>query len=148
MTNEYHSDGPKESSIKQMRRFERLPVNLSASTILAPSGIDLTETEIKSAIQWSQHLDPIFANNLERDPSISWQYFGSSSGFLRRYPGTNWPPEGAQTNINDFRTEDWFVQSASSPKDIVSFSIDYVDIRLRLILSTITKITSFIIFDH
>lgn len=114
-----YSDELKESSIKQMRRFERLPVNLSASTILSAVGADLSDDEIKKAIQWSAHLDPIFANNLERDPSISWQYFGSSSGFLRRYPGAHWPPEGSKTKINDFRTEDWFIQAASSPKDIV-----------------------------
>lgn len=116
--NEY-SDGLKDSAVKQMRRFERLPVNLSASTVLSADGVELSEDDIKKAIQWSAHLDPIFANNLERDPSISWQYFGSSAGFLRRYPGAQWPPEGTKSNINDFRTEDWFIQAASSPKDIV-----------------------------
>lgn len=40
-----------------------------------------------NAIQWSENLDPLFINNYEGDPSLSWQFFGSSSGFLRRYPG-------------------------------------------------------------
>lgn len=110
-----------ESTIRQMHRFETLPVNLSSSTILSAFGVDMRENEIIKAIKWSAHLDPIFANNLERDPSISWQYFGSSSGFLRRYPRSQWPSEGSKSEINEFRTEDWFIQAASSPKDIVSY---------------------------
>lgn len=83
--------------------------------------IFLLESEIQQAIMWSSHLDPLFANNLERDPALSWQYFGSSTGFLRRFPGTAWPAEGHRGNkdITDFRSLDWFIQAASSPKDIV-----------------------------
>lgn len=108
--------------IRFMRRFERLPVNLSLSSILVPHGVDLDEPDVKSALQWSGHLDPLFQNNLEQDPALSWQYFGSSTGFLRRFPGTAWPPEGSKGSklIHDFRTHNWFVQAASSPKDIVS----------------------------
>lgn len=80
------------------------------------------DASVKSSVAWSSHLDPIFANNLERDAALSWQYFGSSTGFLRRFPGTDWPSSSASENkpISDFRTEDWFIQAASSPKDIVS----------------------------
>lgn len=70
---------------------------------------------MQSSVAWSAHLDPIFANNLERDAALSWQYFGSTTGFVRRFPGT--PSE--KKPINDFRTQDWFIQAASSPKDIV-----------------------------
>lgn len=85
-----------------------------------------TESDVRSSIAWTQHLDPIFANNLERDAALSWQYFGSSTGFLRRFPGTQWPHTAATDNqpINDFRIEDWFIQAASSPKDIVRKSND------------------------
>lgn len=67
-------------------------------------------------------MDPIFANNLERDAGLSWQYFGSTSGFIRRFPGTEWPHSGSSENkpIDDFRAQDWFTQAAASPKDIVS----------------------------
>ncbi|BFF94220.1 voltage-dependent calcium channel subunit alpha-2/delta-4 [Drosophila madeirensis] len=124
--NEYNADGKladgaRHMDIRFMRRFERLPVNLSLSSILVPHGVDLDETDVKSALQWSAHLDPLFQNNLEQDPALSWQYFGSSSGFLRRFPGTAWPPEGSKGSklIHDFRTHNWFVQAASSPKDIM-----------------------------
>lgn len=61
---------------------------------------------------------------MERDAGLSWQYFGATNGFLRRFPGTQWPTGGAseKKSINDFRTQDWFIQAASSPKDIVSFN--------------------------
>lgn len=79
------------------------------------------DPDVQSSIAWSSHLDPLFSNNLERDSALSWQYFGSSLGFLRRYPGTTWPHDGSKDSrpIHDFRTEDWFIQAASSPKDIV-----------------------------
>lgn len=125
--NEYNADGKladgaRHMDIRFMRRFERLPVNLSLSSILVPNGVSLDDGDVKAALQWSSHLDPLFQNNLERDPALSWQYFGSTSGFLRRFPGTAWPPEGSKGSkqINDFRTQNWFVQAASSPKDIVS----------------------------
>ncbi|XP_055382086.1 voltage-dependent calcium channel subunit alpha-2/delta-3 isoform X2 [Condylostylus longicornis] len=124
--NEYNSDGKladgaKHLDIRYMRRFERLPVNLSISSILVPNNVDLSDADIKAALQWSSHLDPLFQNNLERDPALSWQYFGSSLGFLRRFPATAWPPEGSKGSkqIHDFRTHNWFVQAASSPKDIM-----------------------------
>ncbi|XP_055847304.1 voltage-dependent calcium channel subunit alpha-2/delta-3 isoform X2 [Episyrphus balteatus] len=124
--NEYNSDGKladgaRHMDIRFMRRFERLPVNLSLSSILVPNGVNLDENDVKASLQWSSHLDPLFQNNLERDPALSWQYFGSSTGFLRRFPGTAWPPEGSRGSklIHDFRTHNWFVQAASSPKDIM-----------------------------
>ncbi|KRJ98676.1 voltage-dependent calcium channel subunit alpha-2/delta-3 isoform X1 [Drosophila yakuba] len=124
--NEYNADGKladgaRHMDIRFMRRFERLPVNLSLSSILVPHGVDLDEPDVKSSLQWSSHLDPLFQNNLEQDPALSWQYFGSSTGFLRRFPGTAWPPEGSKGSklIHDFRTHNWFVQAASSPKDIM-----------------------------
>lgn len=108
------AEGSKHMLLRHMRRFEALPVNVSLSSLLFPSGVEIdgkmntyflniscnkiiehfSEPEVRSAIRWSSHLDPLFANNLERDPALSWQYFGSSTGFLRRFPGTAWPPEG------------------------------------------------------
>lgn len=116
LASEYSSEAIKSSGTKYMRRFEKLPVNLSGSSVFSVAGVDMNEAEIKNAAQWSAHLDPIFANNLERDPSISWQYFGSSAGFLRRYPGLQGDDKA---DINDFRMENWFIQAASSPKDII-----------------------------
>lgn len=82
----------------------------------------MADAELQAAIAWSSHLDPIFASNLERDPALSWQYFGSRAGFLRRFPGTSWPHDAATENkpLSDFRVDDWFIQAAASPKDVVS----------------------------
>lgn len=44
--------------------------------------------EVLKAIQWSEKLDSIFLNNYQKDPTLSWQFFGSSTGFMRQFPGT------------------------------------------------------------
>ena len=36
---------------------------------------------------WSQALDPVFRKNYEKDPTLTWQYFGSASGLFRNFPG-------------------------------------------------------------
>ncbi|XP_038109214.1 voltage-dependent calcium channel subunit alpha-2/delta-4 isoform X2 [Culex quinquefasciatus] len=124
--NEYQSDGrlaegSRQMLLRHMRRFEGYPVNISLSSVLMSGGINVDDPETQAAIKWSSHLDPLFANNIERDSALSWQYFGSSTGFLRRFPGTAWPPETSygSKEISDFRTEDWFIQAASSPKDVI-----------------------------
>ncbi|XP_037043821.1 voltage-dependent calcium channel subunit alpha-2/delta-4 isoform X2 [Bradysia coprophila] len=118
---DYASDAKhdKDLLLKPMRRFDKLSVNLSLSSILVPSGVDDTkDPDYQSQIAWSSHLDPLFSNNLERDSALSWQYYGSSRGFMRRFPSIH-EPLNNEKSTHDFRTEDWFIQAASSPKDIM-----------------------------
>lgn len=55
--------------------------------------------------------------------SLSCQYYGSSRGFLRRFPSIH-DPLNNDKSTHDFRTEDWFIQAASSPKDIVRLIVN------------------------
>lgn len=43
--------------------------------------------DVVKDIQWSQELDSIFISNYQKDPTLSWQFFGSSLGFMRQFPG-------------------------------------------------------------
>ena len=58
-------------------------------------------------------------DNYERDPSLSWQYFGSSTGFLRQYPAIKWLTYEDDPDMYDARMRDWYIKSAASPKDVV-----------------------------
>jgi len=42
---------------------------------------------VQIPLQWSEKLDEVFLQNYRSDPSLSWQYFGSTAGFMRHYPG-------------------------------------------------------------
>lgn len=70
-----------------------------------------------SGIKWSENLDNIFKDNYQQDPTLSWQYFGSSTGFMRQFPAMIWKQE--PVDLFDCRTRSWFIEAASSPKDIV-----------------------------
>uniref|UniRef100_H2ZCN4 VWFA domain-containing protein n=1 Tax=Ciona savignyi TaxID=51511 RepID=H2ZCN4_CIOSA len=63
-----------------------------------------------------------FKRNLELDETLKWQYFGSTEGYLRVYPGFQWLMRAGphnQLNIYDCRTRLWYTQSTTYPKDMI-----------------------------
>ncbi|XP_078047218.1 voltage-dependent calcium channel subunit stolid isoform X3 [Augochlora pura] len=133
-TDTYSADGKSSTNgqdfLLSSRHFDHLPVNLTLSTVLLPSGVQDDYRDVTAGIQWSEYLDLLFVNNYESDPTLSWQYYGATSGFLRRFPAISWPPtanrgSGSRRNGNrpvrdvyDFRISNWFIGAANSPKDL------------------------------
>ncbi|NXI18913.1 CA2D4 protein, partial [Irena cyanogastra] len=78
-----------------------------------------TDPAILNGVYMSEALNPIFVDNFERDPTLTWQYFGSSTGFFRLYPGIKWLPDENGVISFDCRNRGWYIQAATSPKDIV-----------------------------
>ncbi|XP_045445989.1 voltage-dependent calcium channel subunit alpha-2/delta-3 [Melitaea cinxia] len=114
------------------RHFDHIAVNTSYSAVLMPPYINTEDGEVQNQIAWSEHLDPLFVNNYEIDPTLSWQYYASSTGFMRRYPAMSWPPEDGYSHhardFYDFRSSNWFVEAATSPKDLVILLDDSDDL--------------------
>ncbi|KAL0126861.1 hypothetical protein PUN28_005311 [Cardiocondyla obscurior] len=135
------------------RHFDHLAVNVSLSAVLLPHGVKDNERDVASGIQWSEYLDLLFVNNYECDPTLSWQYYGATTGFLRRFPAISWPPmEGAfgslksshrvVRDVYDFRMSSWFVGAANSPKDLAILidSAAYTSDRNRRLTIATTKV--------
>lgn len=92
-------------------------VNVTKSAVHVPTNVYDRAPDVIKAIKWSEELDQTFINNYEHDPSISWQYFGSVTGFMRQYPATTWNPK--PVDLFDCRTRGWYIEAATSPKDIL-----------------------------
>jgi len=92
-------------------------VNLNMSAVHVPTNVYKRASNVIRAIKWSETLDRTFINNYEQDPSLSWQYFGSATGFMRQYPAMNWYME--PVDLFDCRTRSWYIEAATSPKDIL-----------------------------
>lgn len=69
------------------------------------------------AIEWSENLDQIFRDNYKKDPTLSWQFFGSSTGFMRQFPASKWKMD--PVDLYDCRLRSWFMEAATSPKDVI-----------------------------
>ncbi|CAK9822577.1 Voltage-dependent calcium channel subunit alpha-2/delta-3 [Anthophora retusa] len=93
------------------------PVNLNMSAVHVPTNVYERASNVIRAIKWSEELDRIFISNYEQDPSLSWQYFGSATGFMRQYPAMNWFME--PVDLFDCRTRSWYIEAATSPKDVL-----------------------------
>lgn len=50
-----------------------------------------SDPDIVNGVYWSEALNKVFVDNFERDPTLTWQYFGSAKGFFRQYPGEERP---------------------------------------------------------
>ncbi|KAJ8936838.1 hypothetical protein NQ314_012154, partial [Rhamnusium bicolor] len=99
------------------RHFYNIPVNTNYSAVHVPSNVYERSKDVISGIIWSEELDKTFKNNYKLDPTLSWQYFGSSTGFMRQFPAMIWSQE--PIDLFDCRTRSWYIEAASSPKDIV-----------------------------
>ena len=105
--------------LEENKHFSGIPVNTSMSTVHVPTNVFDGDPKVVNAIKWSRGLDRVFLDNYNRDPSLSWQYFGSSTGFMRQYPAMKWRMDEHDPDLYDARMRDWYIKSAASPKEIV-----------------------------
>ncbi|XP_034237810.1 voltage-dependent calcium channel subunit alpha-2/delta-3 isoform X4 [Thrips palmi] len=111
------SERPQEMLLTPNKHFSNIPVNTSLSAVHVPTNVYDGAPEVMRAIKWSQDLDRIFIHNYRGDPFLSWQYFGSSSGFMRQFPAMQWKQD--PVDLYDCRTRSWYIEAAASPKDVL-----------------------------
>uniref|UniRef100_A0A8D2LZ66 Calcium voltage-gated channel auxiliary subunit alpha2delta 4 n=1 Tax=Varanus komodoensis TaxID=61221 RepID=A0A8D2LZ66_VARKO len=134
-----------EFILEPNEHFNNLLVNTTYSDIQLPTNVYNKDPDILNGVYMSEALNPVFVDNFERDPTLTWQYFGSSTGFFRLYPGIKWTPDENGVLSFDCRNRGWYIQAATSPKDIVIL----VDISgsMKGLLLTIAKHTIVTILD-
>uniref|UniRef100_A0A6B0VET1 Putative voltage-dependent calcium channel subunit alpha-2/delta-4-like isoform x3 n=1 Tax=Ixodes ricinus TaxID=34613 RepID=A0A6B0VET1_IXORI len=103
--------------LHQDRRFDDADVNFTYSTIHVATNIYSKAASVLNAIKWSEGMNSRFKNNRVVDPFISWQFFCSSTGFIRLFPAMKWPEQ--EPDMYECRTRQWYVQAAASSKDVV-----------------------------
>ncbi|XP_017839483.1 voltage-dependent calcium channel subunit alpha-2/delta-3 isoform X1 [Drosophila busckii] len=109
---------PKVLTLEPRPEFHNTPVNFSVSSVHVPVNVFDRASDVIKAIQWSENLDQIFRDNYKNDPSLSWQFFGSSTGFMRQFPASKWKKD-VPVDLYDCRLRSWYMEAATSPKDVV-----------------------------
>ncbi|KRF79596.1 voltage-dependent calcium channel subunit alpha-2/delta-3 isoform X3 [Drosophila virilis] len=109
---------PKVLVLEPRPEFQNTPVNFSVSSVHVPVNVFDRASDVIKAIQWSENLDQIFRDNYKNDPSLSWQFFGSSTGFMRQFPASKWKKD-VPVDLYDCRLRSWYMEAATSPKDII-----------------------------
>ncbi|CAI5636014.1 unnamed protein product [Oreochromis niloticus] len=108
-----------EFPLEENEHFNKLPVNIQQSNIQVPTNVYNRDPDILNGVFMSEALNDVFADNFQEDPTLTWQYFGSSTGFFRLYPGIQWTPDENGVVTFDCRNRNWYIQAATSPKDVV-----------------------------
>lgn len=93
-------------------------VNYSHTAVQIPTDIYKGAPVILNELNWTQALEKVFMENSQEDPSLLWQAFGSATGVTRYYPATPWKAPD-KIDLYDVRRRPWYIQGASSPKDMV-----------------------------
>ncbi|XP_070193860.1 voltage-dependent calcium channel subunit alpha-2/delta-3-like [Littorina saxatilis] len=98
---------------------ENLNLNTNFSTVHVPTNIYDKSNRILHGVSWTENLTEQFRNNSLQSPTLGWQYFCSSDGFFRIYPGMQWPRDPEKVDVFDCRMQKWYIQAASTPKNII-----------------------------
>ncbi|XP_069045633.1 voltage-dependent calcium channel subunit alpha-2/delta-2a isoform X2 [Lepisosteus oculatus] len=116
-------------------------VNYSYTAVQIPTDIYKGSTVILNELNWTQALEKVFIENRNEDPSLLWQVFGSATGVTRYYPATPWRAPN-KIDLYDVRRRPWYIQGASSPKDmviIVDVSGSVSGLTLKLMKTSVTE---------
>ncbi|XP_061474227.1 voltage-dependent calcium channel subunit alpha-2/delta-3 isoform X1 [Rhineura floridana] len=148
LINERDEDGNflelgKEFILEPNDHFNNLPVNVTLSDVQVPTNMYNKDPAIVNGVYWSESLNKVFVDNFDRDPSLIWQYFGSAKGFFRQYPGIKWEPDENGVIAFDCRNRKWYIQAATSPKDVVilvDVSGSMKGLRLTIAKQTVSSI--------
>ncbi|XP_041446713.1 voltage-dependent calcium channel subunit alpha-2/delta-2 isoform X1 [Xenopus laevis] len=93
-------------------------VNYNYTAVQIPTDIYKGSTVILNELNWTDALEDVFIQNRLEDPTLLWQVFGSATGVTRYYPATPWRAP-SKIDLYDVRRRPWYIQGASSPKDMV-----------------------------
>ncbi|XP_067319654.1 voltage-dependent calcium channel subunit alpha-2/delta-3 isoform X2 [Anolis sagrei] len=148
LINERDEDGNflelgKEFILEPNDHFNNLPVNVTLSDVQVPTNMYNKDPAIVNGVYWSESLNKVFVDNFDHDPSLIWQYFGSAKGFFRQYPGIKWEPDENGVIAFDCRNRKWYIQAATSPKDVVilvDVSGSMKGLRLTIAKQTVSSI--------
>ncbi|KAG7319330.1 hypothetical protein KOW79_017804 [Hemibagrus wyckioides] len=116
-------------------------VNYSYTAVQIPTDIYKGAPVILNELNWTQALERVFMENSRDDPSLLWQAFGSATGVTRYYPATPWRAPD-KIDLYDVRRRPWYIQGASSPKDmviLVDVSGSVSGLTLKLIKASVTE---------
>ncbi|XP_031169234.1 voltage-dependent calcium channel subunit alpha-2/delta-4 isoform X5 [Sander lucioperca] len=108
-----------EFPLEKNEHFDKLPVNTQLSNIQVPTNVYNRDPAILNGAYMSEALNDVFIDNFKKDPTLTWQYFGSATGFFRLYPGIQWIPDENGVVTFDCRNRNWYIQAATSPKDVI-----------------------------
>ncbi|KAM4741395.1 voltage-dependent calcium channel subunit alpha-2/delta-2a isoform 2-T2 [Anableps anableps] len=124
---DYTEDGEEETPLETSSSLElefvddpnfKNKVNYSSSAVQIPTDIYKGSPVILNELNWTQALERVFIENRREDSSLRWQVFGSATGVTRYYPATPWRAPN-KIDLYDVRRRPWYIQGASSPKDMV-----------------------------
>uniref|UniRef100_A0A3P9NAV3 Calcium channel, voltage-dependent, alpha 2/delta subunit 2a n=1 Tax=Poecilia reticulata TaxID=8081 RepID=A0A3P9NAV3_POERE len=124
---DYTEDGEEEAPLETSSSLElefvddpnfKNKVNYSSSAVQIPTDIYKGSPVILNELNWTQALERVFIENRREDGSLRWQVFGSATGVTRYYPATPWRAPN-KIDLYDVRRRPWYIQGASSPKDMV-----------------------------
>ncbi|PVD23318.1 hypothetical protein C0Q70_16586 [Pomacea canaliculata] len=90
------------------------------STVKIADEVPREDESVIKVVYFTKGLEDIFLENADQDPSLRWQYFGSTTGVTRLFPGREWSTNFAGFyNDYDPRVRPWYIAATSGPKDVI-----------------------------
>ncbi|GLD48449.1 voltage-dependent calcium channel subunit alpha-2/delta-4-like isoform X1, partial [Lates japonicus] len=109
-----------EFPLEENEHFNKLPVNTQQSNIQVPTNVYNRDPDIVNGVFMSEALNDVFIDNFQKDPTLTWQYFGSATGFFRLYPGIQWIPDENGVVTFDARNRNCWVSMVTPTSSLTT----------------------------